>query len=78
METQNSTIIGIMLITTVLTCGLAIPIWIFVGIVYVIIEIFKPNKPIEKPIEKSRDKPKLIFPSNDFSDDWEFKIYELE
>jgi hypothetical protein len=68
-EVQWSRLISVAIITSLLTCGLLIPIWLIVlPIVYLT------NKPQPIPIPKMT----TIYPGNDFASDWEFKIYEIE
>jgi hypothetical protein len=75
-----SKLISIATITSLLTCFLLVPFWILAFIVIAIVQAFdkKPPKLELVTILPSRPEPITILPSNEFAEDWEFRIYELE
>lgn len=69
-----SRLLSVAIITTFLTLGLLLPIWLIVFLVLAITNKSTPKH--TTPIQRSE--PKTIYPSNDFAGDWEFKMYEIE
>lgn len=54
--------------SSLLTCGLLIPVWTVVMLIYYIVKAT--SKPPVKP------EPKIVMPSNEFASDWAFVIME--
>jgi len=65
-----SKLISIATITSLLTCFLLVPFWILAFIVIAIVQAFDKKPTVITPV--------TILPSNEFADNWEFKIYEVE
>lgn len=72
--TDNSSIYVIVIISTLITCGLMIPVWIFIGLVVLILRMVSTTT----KHTTQATVPKVIMPSNDFSDDWDYQIYPIE
>ena len=69
-QNNNAAATAVVVISTLITCGLMIPVWLFVGLIIIIVKIFSP--------EPKKPKPIYIPPSNDFASDWEYKILDWE
>jgi hypothetical protein len=65
-----SPITSLIILSSVFTCGLALPVWALVALIVYIVNKAVPAPP---PII-----PKVIQPSNEFASDWQFKIYTDE
>lgn len=65
-EDNNSVkVFALVLISTLLTCGLMLPVWMVIGAIVVFIQILRP-----KP------KPVIVPVSNEHVSEWKFEIKE--
>lgn len=73
MSSSNHNGLGFLIIgSSLITCGLMLPVWAIVGIIYVVVQIVsKPQKPEPKPVMRT------ILPSNEHASDWEFIIVDI-
>lgn len=65
---NDKNLIFLAIISSVATCGLLIPIWTILLLIYFIVKALK-NEPKKK-------KPEVILPSNNYVSDWTFTIKE--
>lgn len=68
---NNSILTAVVIVTTLLTCGLMIPVWIFIGIIILIVKLVSPTPKIKQP------EITYIPPSNDFASDWVFEVRDI-
>lgn len=59
-------IFALVLISTLLTCGLMLPVWMVIGAIVVFIQIFRPKPKPAKPVD--------IPVSNEHVSEWKFEI----
>lgn len=67
---RNSALWWLVFGSSILSCGLLIPLWLIVGLVVLIIQELCPTP---KPTQ-----PKVIYPNNEHAGDWQFKFYDIE
>jgi hypothetical protein len=66
-ENNDTTkILALVLISSLATCGLMIPVWMFIGAIVILIQIFRPKPKPKKPVD--------IPISNEFVSDWKYEI----
>jgi hypothetical protein len=63
---NTSRILVLVLITTLASCGLMLPVWLFIGIMALILRIIRPKPEPKKPVD--------IPVSNEFASDWVYEI----
>jgi len=68
---NDNNLIILAIFSSLATCGLLIPVWAIVCIIYFIVKTLTKNKPEEIQIQ-----PEVILPDNSFADDWTFIIKE--
>lgn len=72
---MKGNLVSLAIITSLLSCGLLIPVWLVIGTIYALVELFAPGPQIV-PVQK---KPEYttIYPTNDDASDWEYVIRDL-
>lgn len=68
---NDKKVMALVIVSTLATCGLLIPVWLVVGLIVIIVKLVSPPPKINKP------EVKYIPPSNDFASDWKFEIRDI-